>query len=93
MSDKIPEVSNPDEFPYCIWYPETAKEETYRALASRYPQMRYLVGPACAVAGYVDLYKELDLLPEAHIAEEAREQTGGDLRSHHGGRSTLQCYG
>ncbi|KAF7122878.1 hypothetical protein CNMCM5793_000988 [Aspergillus hiratsukae] len=73
MSDKIPEMSSPDEFPYCIWYPETAREETYRALASRYPQMRYLVGRACAVAGYVNLFKELDLLPEAHIAEEARE--------------------
>ncbi|GFF43099.1 hypothetical protein IFM46972_07090 [Aspergillus udagawae] len=73
MSDKIPEMSDPDEFPYCIWYPETAKEETYRVLASRYPQMKYLVGRACAVAGYVNLFKELDLLPEAHIAEEARE--------------------
>ncbi|KAF4224827.1 hypothetical protein CNMCM6457_008888 [Aspergillus fumigatiaffinis] len=73
MSDKIPEMSDPDEFPYCIWYPETAKEETYRALATRYPQMKYLVGRACAVAGYVNLFKELDLLPEAHIAEEARE--------------------
>ncbi|GIJ81665.1 hypothetical protein Asppvi_000164 [Aspergillus pseudoviridinutans] len=73
MSDKIPEMSDPDEFPYCIWYPETAKEETYRALARRYPQMKYLIGRACAVAGYVNLFRELDLLPEAHIAEEARE--------------------
>lgn len=72
MSDKIPDMSDPDEFPYCIWYPETAKEETYRALASRYPQMKYLVGRACAVAGYGYFYTELDLLPEAHIAEEAR---------------------
>ncbi|GIJ92556.1 hypothetical protein Asppvi_001834 [Aspergillus pseudoviridinutans] len=38
MSDKIPDMSEPDEFPYCIWYPETAKEETYRVLAIRYPQ-------------------------------------------------------
>ncbi|GFF48409.1 hypothetical protein IFM58399_08293 [Aspergillus lentulus] len=73
MSDKIPDMSDPDEFPYCIWYPETAKEETYRDLARRYPQMKYLVGRACAVAGYVNLFKELDLLPEVHIAEEARE--------------------
>ncbi|RLL96981.1 hypothetical protein CFD26_106832 [Aspergillus turcosus] len=42
MSDYIPEMSGPDEFPYCIWHPETAKEETYWALASRYPQMKYL---------------------------------------------------
>ncbi|RHZ52470.1 hypothetical protein CDV55_100117, partial [Aspergillus turcosus] len=73
MSDYIPEMSGPDEFPYCIWHPERAKEETYRALASRYPQMKYLVGRACAVAGYVDVFKELDLLPEVHTADEARE--------------------
>lgn len=57
----------------CIWYPETAAEETYRALAARYPQMKYLVGGACAVAGYVNLFHELDLLPESHIVEEARD--------------------
>lgn len=46
MSDRIPEMDDkdPDQFPYCIWYPETAKEATYRALAARYPQMKYLVG-------------------------------------------------
>ncbi|GIK07218.1 hypothetical protein Aspvir_002875 [Aspergillus viridinutans] len=72
MSDRTPEMSELDEFHYCIWYPETAKKETYRALASRYPQMKCLVGGACAVAGYVNLFRA-DLLPEAHIAEEARE--------------------
>jgi len=34
----------------------------------RYPQMKYQVARACAVAGYDGLYKELD-----DIAEEARE--------------------
>jgi hypothetical protein len=43
MSDRIPNMSDPDEFPYCIWYPETAKEETYWALASRYPQISILL--------------------------------------------------
>ncbi|KAF6804885.1 hypothetical protein CMUS01_14742 [Colletotrichum musicola] len=37
--------------------------------------MRYLVGRACAVAGYADLYEELDLLPEVSIAEEARDNS------------------
>lgn len=37
--------------------------------------MRYQVGRACAVAGYVDLYRELELLPEVHIAEEARDNS------------------
>ncbi|OJJ01889.1 hypothetical protein ASPVEDRAFT_52724 [Aspergillus versicolor CBS 583.65] len=73
MSNRIPEMDDPDEFPYCIWYPETASEATYRALAVRYPQMKYQIGRACAVAGYVGLFGDLDLLPECHIAEEARE--------------------
>ncbi|ODM15461.1 hypothetical protein SI65_09064 [Aspergillus cristatus] len=73
MSNKISEMEESEDFPYCIWYPETAAEETYRALAARYPQMKYLVGGACAVAGYVNLFHELDLLPESHIVEEARD--------------------
>ncbi|KAM7184572.1 hypothetical protein V8F33_012908 [Rhypophila sp. PSN 637] len=35
--------------------------------------MRYHVGRACAVAGYSRLYKELNLLPDISIAEEARD--------------------
>ncbi|KZF19540.1 MATE efflux family protein [Xylona heveae TC161] len=72
MSNSIPDMNHPDDFPYCIWHPEVATEATYRELAHRYPQLKYHVGRACAVAGYVDLYKELDILPEVHIAEEAR---------------------
>lgn len=33
--------------------------------------MIYHAARACAVGGYMDLYKELDPLPEVHIAEEA----------------------
>ena len=73
MSNEIPDVAEPEHFPYCIWYPDVASEGTYRALAKRYPQMRYQVGRACAVAGYVDLYRELHLLPDISIAEEARD--------------------
>lgn len=73
MSNKIPEMNDPEDFPYCIWYPDTATEATYRALAARCPQMKYLIGRACAVAGHVKLFYELDLLPESHIAEEARD--------------------
>ncbi|KAK2800702.1 hypothetical protein FQN50_008012 [Emmonsiellopsis sp. PD_5] len=75
MSDEIPDLdlNKPQHIPYCIWYPETAKETTYRELVHRYPWMKYHVGRACAVAGYYELYKELDLLPEVHIAEEARD--------------------
>ncbi|KAJ5698286.1 hypothetical protein N7462_000291 [Penicillium macrosclerotiorum] len=35
--------------------------------------MRYQVGRACAAAWFTDLYKELDLLPDVSIAEEARD--------------------
>lgn len=73
MSNIVPEMKETDEFPYCIWYPEVASEETYRQLARRYEGMRYQVGRACAVAGYVELWRELDLLPEVAVAEEARD--------------------
>ncbi|GKZ32168.1 hypothetical protein AbraIFM66950_001348 [Aspergillus brasiliensis] len=71
MSGVIPTMSLPEEVPYCIWYPDAPAEETLRALAQRYPDMLYHVARACAVAGYADLYMELDPLPEVHIAEEA----------------------
>ncbi|KAI0197918.1 hypothetical protein F4808DRAFT_463300 [Astrocystis sublimbata] len=73
MSNRIPDMKGPDEYPYCIWYPDVASEGTYCRLAERYPAMRYLVGRACAVAGYNALFRELDLLPEVSIAEEARD--------------------
>lgn len=77
MSNRIPDMDDIDDFPYCVWYPETASEETYRKLVHRYPQMASQAGRACAVAGYIDLYKELDILPDVHIAEEAREFGAG----------------
>ncbi|GKT96469.1 hypothetical protein Ct61P_14319 [Colletotrichum tofieldiae] len=73
MSNVVPEITTDDDKPYCIWYPDIASGETYRELAKRYPDMRYLVGRTCAVAGYADLYNELALLPEISIAEEARD--------------------
>ncbi|QPH06474.1 hypothetical protein C2857_004976 [Epichloe festucae Fl1] len=75
MINVIPDMSNPEEYPYCIWYPDTASEDTYRSLVARYPQMRYNVGRACAVAGYAELYHELGLLPDISIAEEARDKS------------------
>jgi hypothetical protein len=75
MSGEIPseDTMHAETYPYCIWHPTVAKEETYRALAQRYPAMRYQVGRACAAAGYTQLYRELGLLPDVAIAEEARE--------------------
>jgi hypothetical protein len=71
MSDIIPTISQPEEMPYCIWYPVIPTKETLRALVQRYPNMLYHAARACAVAGYHELYKELDPLSEVHIAEEA----------------------
>ncbi|CAI7614964.1 unnamed protein product [Penicillium discolor] len=79
MSNMIPDIQNPATEPYCIWYPEPASEETYREVARRYPSMRYQVGRACAAAWYTDLYKELDLLPDVSIAEEARDINNDDI--------------
>ncbi|KAL5051298.1 hypothetical protein BDW71DRAFT_202486 [Aspergillus fruticulosus] len=79
MSNVIPDMVGHYDMPYCIWYPDVASEETYRQLAARYPEMRYQVGRACAVANYVSLYKELDLLPDVHIAEEARDNNAVEI--------------
>ncbi|KAI8869154.1 hypothetical protein GQ42DRAFT_31475 [Ramicandelaber brevisporus] len=57
---------------YCIWYPQTATEETYRKLVQMHPEEKYIVGRACAVAGYTKLYRELNLEPEISILREAK---------------------
>lgn len=75
MSNQVPRIAEPSEIPYCIWYPDVAEEDTYRALFHQYPQMRYHVARACAAAGYADLYRELDVLPDIAIAEEARDNS------------------
>ncbi|KAF7937961.1 uncharacterized protein EAE97_007757 [Botrytis byssoidea] len=73
MSDKVPLMRDDEEKPYCIWHPQVASVDTYRELVQKYPDMKYHVGRACAVGGYSDLYRELDLLPDISIAEEARD--------------------
>lgn len=76
MSNEVPGpelMSKRTTYPYCIWYPRVAREDTYRKISATFPEMRYQVGRACAVAGFAGLYRELDLLPDTSIAEEARE--------------------
>jgi hypothetical protein len=67
MNNRVPDMQNSEDFPYCIWHPNTPDEDTCRALVQRYPQMAYQVGRVCAVAGYFDLYRDLHLLPEVHM--------------------------
>ncbi|KAL5344668.1 hypothetical protein ACLOAV_010360 [Pseudogymnoascus australis] len=86
MSDEVPGselMGNKAFYPYCIWHPDVATEDTYRRLAAACPDMRYQVGRACAVAGYAQLYRELDLLPDPSIAEEAREASRDNDGSRH----------
>ncbi|KAK3334265.1 hypothetical protein B0H65DRAFT_481933 [Neurospora tetraspora] len=71
MSNEVPDMATDDVKPYCFWHPDTAREETYRRLAKRYPDMAYTVGRACAVAGYDGLYHELDILPIDNSAAKA----------------------
>ncbi|KAI1028858.1 hypothetical protein LB503_002598 [Fusarium chuoi] len=74
MSNRIPEMKQED-IPYCFWHPDVPIQDTLRQLLKAHPtlSMRYKIGRACAAGGYVELYKELDLLPDAAIAEEARD--------------------
>lgn len=76
MSNRVPEMKSPEEFPYCFWHPDVPSEETLRELLRQYPAcslLPYQVGRACAVGGYIELYHELGLLPDVTIAEEARD--------------------
>lgn len=68
MSNEIPVEMLPQHVPYFMWYPDVPSEETCKQLVQKYPDMKYQVGRTCAVAGYVGLYCELDLLPDVSIA-------------------------
>ncbi|OIW29065.1 hypothetical protein CONLIGDRAFT_406904 [Coniochaeta ligniaria NRRL 30616] len=77
MSNRVPPdmgKEEEEEVPYCFWHPDIPTEETLRELLARYPgsaAMRYKVGRACAAAGFTALFRELDILPDVAIAEEA----------------------
>ncbi|KAF5983160.1 hypothetical protein FBULB1_3949 [Fusarium bulbicola] len=75
MSNRIPEMRKPEDIPYCFWHPDVPSQENLRQLLKAHPTlfMRYKSGRACAAGGYEELYKELDLLPDVAIAEEARD--------------------
>lgn len=49
-SNIIRRMDDEFHFPYCIWHPDVASEETYRKLAQRYAELKYHVGRACTVA-------------------------------------------
>ncbi|KAF7133862.1 hypothetical protein CNMCM5793_005274 [Aspergillus hiratsukae] len=79
MSNKIPSMPEARDRPYCIWHPQVALQDTYRKLWQQYPDMSYQIARACAVANYVELYLEMDLLPDVSIAEEARASGSMDI--------------
>ncbi|CAI7589851.1 unnamed protein product [Penicillium palitans] len=96
MSGIIPTISQPEETPYCIWYPEVPKEDTLRALVQRYPDMLYYAAGACAIAGYIDLYEELDPLPEkrtVYIAGRRAASLNGDTAAYSSLSARSKYYG
>lgn len=42
MSGAIPNINDPIEIPYCIWYPEPPSQDTLRNLVKSYPNIIYL---------------------------------------------------
>ena len=64
---------------YCIWYPQIASEETYEKLVKMREDLKYGVARACAIAGYTDLYRSLNVLPEIHVLHEALEAENCDI--------------
>lgn len=85
MSNHIPSMPETRDRPYCIWHPHVASQDNYRKLWQQYPDMSYQVARACAVANYVELYLEMDVLPDVSVAEEARASGSMEicLQSHH----------
>lgn len=71
MSAIIPNISSPEETLNCIWHPDVPSEENLRALVQHHPDILNNTARACVFAGYIDLYRELDSLPDIHVAEEA----------------------
>jgi hypothetical protein len=59
MSGRILVIKDPSEIPYCIWHSENPFQTILRELKKHYPKMMYHAARACAVAGYSDLYSEL----------------------------------
>ncbi|KAJ3200482.1 hypothetical protein HDU82_008885, partial [Entophlyctis luteolus] len=73
------DASNPHRDVYYIWSSEGVSESTYRDLLARIPSTRPLVGRACIVAGYDELYSELELEPDASYVLEALAQGNSKL--------------
>lgn len=73
MDKNVPAISKDSDFPYCVWYPQVASVTPHRRPDNEYPCLKYNVARACVVAQYSELDKELELLPDVSIAEEARQ--------------------
>ncbi|USW55965.1 hypothetical protein Slin15195_G092840 [Septoria linicola] len=58
MSNSLPDLRVPEHRPYCIWHPQIPSEDTCRQLVKQCPEMAY---------------RELIVVPEIHVAEEARK--------------------
>lgn len=59
MSNRVPNMTSSDDFPYCFWHPDIPAEQTLRDLLERYPEnklLRHQIGRAGAAGGYTSLY-------------------------------------
>ncbi|CAG8894803.1 unnamed protein product [Penicillium egyptiacum] len=76
MSNRVPNMRSPDDFPYSFWHPDIPVCSALLDLVGRYPGndlLRYQVGRARAAGCYISLYLELDLPLGAAITEEAHD--------------------
>ncbi|KAJ5541365.1 hypothetical protein N7494_006441 [Penicillium frequentans] len=73
MNGVIADIKDPSEILYCIWNLDAAPQDTLRKLVRRYPNMINHAARACAVAGYSDLYLELQVLSEIHVTAKTRD--------------------
>lgn len=76
---------------YCIWCPRPPTEETLRQLYRLKPSLKYLIARACAVGDYVDLYKQLNVLPEVHVISEMVEYLSTEMMNFVVGKPICTC--
>ncbi|GFF47195.1 hypothetical protein IFM46972_08238 [Aspergillus udagawae] len=73
MSNRILEMSDLDEFPYCIWYSSVPHVATCEELLRCMPSMKLAVVRVCILRNYSDYWHELDADPDVNLMEDARK--------------------
>ncbi|GFF26440.1 hypothetical protein IFM61606_09746 [Aspergillus udagawae] len=73
MSNRILEMSDLDEFPYCTWYSSVPHVATCEELLGCMRSIKLAVVRVCILRNYSDYWDELDADPDVNLIEDARK--------------------